>query len=74
MSALPRSKVPQRSRGRTAGQPVTLRRPSVRGAVVAARYSHGSVARKRTAAAGKHGTHREHGSNARTAAPESRER
>ncbi len=29
MSALPRSKVPQRSRGRAAGQPVALRRPSI---------------------------------------------
>jgi hypothetical protein len=38
MSALPRSKVPQLSRGRAAGQPVVLRRPSVRGAVVAARH------------------------------------
>ena len=29
MSALPRSKVPQRSRGRAAGQPVALRRPPI---------------------------------------------
>ena len=29
MSALPRSKVPQRSRGRAAGQPVVLRRPPI---------------------------------------------
>ena len=30
MSALPRSKVPQHSRGRAAGQPVALRRPWAR--------------------------------------------
>ena len=77
MSALPRSKLPQRSRMRAAGQLVVLRRLSVRGAVVAGTLpltqATACVAQK-CSNAGRHGEHREHRNDASTAAPQSRER